>query len=529
MKTEQLKRLARMAAVIVTAAVTMSGWTHAVRGEEDHGSGDESEHQIQHVIVIFQENVSFDHYFATYPNATNADGSPFTAKPGTPLVNGLFPGGLLDHNPNSTQPFRLQHGEAVTCDQDHNYKDEQRSYNAGVMNMFPDTVGVGSAGCYNAGKGKGLVMGYYDGNTTTALWNYAQHFAMSDNSYSTTFGPSTPGALNLVAGQTHGARVTAGNAAGNVTAIDSTGIGSVIGDPRPDPSLDNCTLPGPRTYITMSGPNVGDLLNKHHVTWGWFQGGFSPASAAGGPASNVPGICGAHHTGLAGLSYDYIPHHEPFQYYAQTANPRHLPPGRVDQIGHTDQANHQYDVQDFWDAFEAGHLPAVSFLKAAAYQDGHAGYSDPLDEQTFLVQTVNRLMQSREWDHMAIIVAYDDSDGWYDHQMGPIVNQSSTPDDALFGAGSCGTVPAGSVNGRCGYGPRKPLLVISPWARQNYVDHTLTDQSSILRFIEDNWNLGRLGNQSTDAMAGPLLGMFDFDRHHAHAPQLILSSVTGNP
>src|SRR6185295_18874903 len=77
---------------------------------------DRDERAIQHVVVIFQENVSFDHYFATYPHAANTDGPAFTPRAGTPLVDGLFPGGLLDHNPNSTQPFRLSHEQAVTCD-----------------------------------------------------------------------------------------------------------------------------------------------------------------------------------------------------------------------------------------------------------------------------------------------------------------------------------------------------------------------------------------------------------------------------
>src|SRR4029077_6400536 len=127
-----------------------------------------------------------------------------------------------------------------------------------------------------------------------------------------------------------------------------------------------------------------------------------------------------------------------------------------------------YDLQDFWAALDSGHLPNVSYLKAAAFQDGHAAYSDPLDEQEFLVNTINRLMQSPEWEHMAIVIAYDDSDGWYDHQMGPIVHQSTTADDALLGPGNRGTAPAGAFQGRCGFGPRQPLLVISPWARQNY-------------------------------------------------------------
>jgi phospholipase C len=161
---------------------------------------------IKHVVVIFQENVSFDHYFGTYPQAANlVNEIPFTASAGTPRVNNLLSAGLLDQNPNSTQPFRLSPAEQVTCDQDHNYGDEQAAFHGGLMDLFPEKAGVGSATCYNAGKGKGLVMGYYDGNSVTALWNYAQHFAMSDESYSTTFGPSTPGAVNLISGNTFGA------------------------------------------------------------------------------------------------------------------------------------------------------------------------------------------------------------------------------------------------------------------------------------------------------------------------------------
>src|SRR5262249_41152907 len=81
---------------------------------------------------------------------------------------------------------------------------------------------------------------------------------------------------------------------------------------------------------------------------------------------------------------------------------------------------------------------------------------------------------------------------------------------------------------RCGYGPRQPFLIISPWARQNFVDHGVTDQSSVLRFIEDNWNLGRIGNQSTDAIAGALAPMFDFSKNPSDS-RLILDPATGQP
>jgi phospholipase C len=152
---------------------------------------------------------------------------------------------------------------------------------------------------------------------------------------------------------------------------------------------------------------------------------------------------------------------------------------------------------------ECRQLPAVSFLKAAKYQDGHAGYSDPLDEQHFLINTLNALQDSQYWSSTAVIITYDDSDGWYDHVMPPIVIHSSDPaNDAIVGSKLCGTVAVGLPNDRCGYGPRLPLLIISPFARSNFVDNTLTDQTSILRFIEDNWHLGRIGGTSLDVYAG---------------------------
>jgi phospholipase C len=122
-----------------------------------------------------------------------------------------------------------------------------------------------------------------------------------------------------------------------------------------------------------------------------------------------------------------------------------------------------------------------------------------------------------------VVILYDDSDGWYDHQMGPIVNTSTGPADALTGPGTCGTAATSlpgynpSANphalGRCGYGPRQPLLVISPWARRNFVDDTITDQTSVIHFIEDNWLGGqRIGQGSFDGIANSIGQMFDFER-----------------
>jgi phospholipase C len=184
----------------------------------------------------------------------------------------------------------------------------------------------------------------------------------------------------------------------------------------------------------------------------------------------------------------------------------------------------------------AGNMPAVSFLKAIAAQDGHAGYSDPLLEQPFLVSTVNAIMRSSFWRSTAVIILYDDSDGWYDHQMSPIVNPSAVAaantsnTDQLNGPGVCGHgAPFGGIQGRCAYGQRQPLLVISPSAKKNFVDHSLSDQSSVLRFIEDNWGTGRIGNGSFDELAGSLLTMFDFDHRVPGDRRLFLDEATGQP
>ena len=501
-------RIAAAAIVLVTASVACSHDPVATATP------------IQHVVVIFQENVSFDHYFGKYPQADNPVGEPaFLARRGTPTVNGLSEA-LLTSNPNGFNPFRLDRSAAATCDQNHDYTPEQQAYDNFAMDKFIEFTGVGGPGCPDLGLGVKLTMGYYDGNTVTALWNYAQNFAMSDNSYGTTFGPSAPGALNLMAGQTNGATPPNLMTAFGPDTVD----GSVISDPQP--TGDKCTT---RDNVTMSGLNIGDLLNGRNISWGFFQGGFDLSTV------NPDGSTGCTRTHTSTFAHvkkvDYIPHHEPFQYYPQTANPMHVRPTSVSTIGQPgDPANHQYDLDDFFAAASAGNVPAVSFLKAAGYQDGHAGYSTPLDEQTFLVNTINFLQQLPEYKTMAIIIAWDDSDGWYDHQPGPLVNGSTTSADALTGPGACGSGPTiSNQQGRCGYGPRLPLLVISPFAKRNFVDHTVTDQSSILRFIEDNWNLGLLGNGSFDVVAGSLYSMFDFgsDRPRRGGIHLYLDPDTG--
>jgi phospholipase C len=501
------------AAVLAVVSTTNGGDAEAHDFHSQRAESFPTSTPIKHVVVIFGENVSFDHYFGTYPNAANTDGTPFTAARHTPDVNGLDHK-LLTNNPNAFDPKRLSSSQALTCDQNHGYGAEQQAVNGGKMDQFVEKTETDKCTGQPVLFGEpGLVMDHYDGNTVTGLWNYAQNYSMSDNSFNTTFGPSTPGALNLISGQTHGAQAVTSvthqptTDAYAVVSPDAKGIGTVINDP--DPAWDDCSdknHTATDNLASMQGQNIGDLLNQRNVTWGWFQGGFKPTATANGLA-----VCGATHANVGGqAAADYSPHHEPFQYYKSTANPKHLPPTSVQAIGQTDQANHQYDTSDFDAALKAGSTPAVSFLKAPAYQDGHAGYSDPLDEQQFIVNEVNKIQQSPEWRSTAIVLAYDDSDGWYDHVSPPIVNGSHDPaQDASVCTSAKGT-PLGGYADRCGYGPRLPLQVISPYSKVNYVDHTLTDQTSILKFVEDNWYTGKIGDSSFDSRAGSIKNMFNF-------------------
>jgi phospholipase C len=642
------KRLLLPALVAGAAAALLAATTNA--GVAKQRSAGATATPIKHLVVIFQENVSFDHYFATYPNAANTDGRPFAAAPDTPAVDGLTPAtdpsipAALRHstdltatNPNSALPKRLDSSAngpgangngVITCDQDHNYSDEQQAFDKGLMDQFVQSVGNSTSKTPPVGSTTACdpktVMDYYDGNVTTAFWNYAQRFAMSDNSYGTTFGPSAPGAIALVSGNTGG--VDTGHMVKNPSVASSTapnadvtpnGLGgdSLTGDAQP--YWDDCST---RDAVALSGTNIGDELNAAGLSWGWFQGGFRPTTTFAAAAAVVhPGqstaqfipdefsgsfagkVVPAHATNQAlcdavspigrsfgatltsapwGFKDDYIPHHEPFQYYASTANPHHLAIptdaagndtlAGLQEIGTDTQSylgttpqfdtpNHNYDSSDFDQlvaAINAGTLPgsalpAVTFLKAPGVGDGHAQYSDPLDEQAFVVREINALEQTPDWSSTAVIINYDDSDGWYDHAFSGILNPSASGADNLtntktgkIGAanptsGLCGSEasssPLGGEQGRCGLGPRLPMIVISPWARANYVDHNLSNQASIVNFIEYNWGLPAIDGSVDQALASTnhdegvpfdLAGMFDFNRAH-RLPAVQFDPVTG--
>jgi Phosphoesterase family len=331
---------------------------------------------IKHVVVLFDENVSFDHYFGTYPNAANTDGTPFHAATHTPKVNGLT-SSLPNGNPNAFNPQRLSPSEALTCDQDHGYGHEQLAYDQGKMDRFVEFTGRATCTGQPVLFGEpGLVMDYYDGNTVTALWNYAQRYAMSDNSYDTVFGPSTPGAVNLISGQTHGVHAVDPRTLDPVSdafvvqSPDSGGVGTVVNDP--DPAFDDCSdnnHTSTNNLGVMTGPNIGDLLNRQNVTWGWFQGGFRPTGTQNGFA-----VCGARHQNVGGRRRagplrlrpaDPAAAHLPVQQGELRRPPRHRPD--LHHQVHRGQLAHGPDRRHLLRR-QGGHAGQHARLRQAAHQ-----------------------------------------------------------------------------------------------------------------------------------------------------------------
>ncbi len=385
MRNRKLKTILLSTAALLAVAATAISTGPVIAGKAAApvaGSADTltTKYPIKHLVVVFNENVAFDHYFGTYPNALNVDGEP-AFKPAkatqTDINNFLMTPSLLDNNPNlnpangtaASNPFRLDRTQAKTADQGHGMGAEEKAYDAGKNDLFPLNTGAGTSGGAGAFGTKAQVMGYYDGNTVTAMWNYAQNYAMSDNAFSDQFGPSTPGAINMFAGNTNGGVQTIGS--GSLIKDGTGGFGINVDI---DPAGDTCSS---TTSQAMSkAKNIGDLLNAAEIPWGSFVGGFNLETI------NANGTTGCKRSTVGevvGTEADYIPHHIWFQYFTSTANPTHARPASTKAIGYTavpgtkkvDPANHAYDLEDFFTAVGSGNYPAVSLIKMTAVQDAH--------------------------------------------------------------------------------------------------------------------------------------------------------------
>ena len=218
-----------------------------------------------------------------------------------------------------------------------------------------------------------------------------------------------------------------------------------------DPGYDVCSEPSDQ--VMMAGKNIGDLLNAAGVTWGGFMGGFNLDTKNANGTHRLQaqhpldgGRQATSSTTSRITTGSSITPRPPTRSMPARARCRRSATASSTTARPANPANHQYGLHDFYDAVKAGNFPSVSYIKLPAYQDGHAGYSDPLDEQAGIVALINFLEQQPGWKSTAVIVTWDDSDGWYDHAFAKPTSPSFDPEaDQLDGPGKCGsgTPPAG--------------------------------------------------------------------------------------
>lgn len=605
---------------------------------------------IKHVVVVMLENISFDNIFATYPIAQNLPGENlFFPRPNTPIPDNLltidpFTGGnYLTTNRNVGQqgtgmvnPQRLAPNQVLISSAENGYSRMQTSVHNGFMDHFvlnqsdqPPLKYLFNTKSLDAtyGRGVNIVMDYWDGNVFTGIWNYAQHYSMSDRCFSTSYGESIVGAINWGSGNISSVVPQFPDLLIDVkllTAIVNRFSTSSEMPPIPPgtqfvtleyllDNVDHCAFynwilpksdlsllgyllfwfstltdevrnsiefPGvtgvveffqkfTSNYIDPKHQNIGDLLNKKDLTWGCFRGGWLPKQSLKDSNAFVlkyssifpPEIIAQLQTIIVDFdrlvllthaSEDTIPPLgagsfrigfiigpqpdfagvQPFDYYASTSNPQILPYSSLENVGKTDQANHNYDIDDFYNALSIGVMPAVSYIRPPYYQSGHPIGSNAFDSQVGLIKLVNAIMNSPFWEDTVIFIQYDESNGNYDHVPPPLVKSSAwnvnpvlDPLDEIARRGAKAGIKKSQL--RAGYGPRIPFLVISPWSKENFVSHDIVDQTSIIKFIENNWKLGRLGRGSYEQIAGKLDDLFDFNPKRTLAPKVLLDPYTG--
>jgi phospholipase C len=418
---------------------------------------------INHFVVIYQENWSFDSLFGKFPgangianagaavNQVDKDGQPYATLPQpintyrlVPRPDPRFPADL------PVAPFDLAQYVAPddrTGDMVHRYYQEQYQINGGTMDKF---VAWSDAA--------GLVMSYYDA-TNLPVGKLAQQYVLMDDFFHGAFGGSFLNHFWLVCACTP----TFPNAPDSIKAqLDANGMMTEDGQVTPDGYVVNTSYsvntPHPRTadpaelVPNQTMPNIGDRLSDKNIDWAWYAGGWDDAIA-----------------GHPDLLFQF--HHQPFVYFATTAD------------GTTAKAQHLKDEQEFFTNATNGTLPAVSFVKPLGPDNEHPGYATLAQGQQHVADLVSAVQNGPNWQDTAIIITYDENGGRWDH-VGP---------------------PAGD---RWGPGSRVPALVISPYAKTGYVDHTQYDTTSILKLIETRWNLAPLGTR--DAQANNLTNAFAF-------------------
>jgi acid phosphatase len=493
------------------AATLSAGALLALAACSDSSSTDALKSDIDTIVVIYAENRSFDNLYGLFPGANGIAAASVQSK--TQLDrDGVTPLATLPQvwNASSAQaaslafvstlpngPFRIDAppggapglaSNITTPDLVHRFYNDQMQINGGKNNMF---VAWSDAG--------GLAMGYYDGSSM-AMWKLAQQYTLADNFFIGSFGGSFLNHFWLVCACTP----PFPNApAGTISSVDNSGTKLQLAANSPASALNgkpvfvadknvtadfyaiNTTQPPyqPSGTAPSSGGDarladpagnplppvdtakvktIGDTLTSKGVNWKWYAGAWNQALADRSVIYNntVP---------------NFQAHHQPFNYF-----------NRFDPTtssGQTERNAHLKDYTDLAADIASGTLPNVVFYKPPGNLNQHPGYTDVQSGDAHIADVVGRLMASPQWNKMAIIVTYDENGGFWDH---------ATP-------------PAGD---RWGPGTRIPTIVISPFARKGYVDHTQYDTTSILKFITRRFDLDAL--PGVRAGAGDLVDAFSF-------------------
>ncbi len=422
--------------------------------------------KINHVIVIYQENWSFDGLYGSFPGAEGIQspdakfdqvddgGKPLTVLPQPALsidkktkfitLDKRFPDNL------PVKPFDLLNYIKTTDktgDLVHRYYQEQNQIDGGKMDKFVSGSDNG-----------GLVMSYFDASKLPE-GRLAGQYTLCDHYFQGAFGGSLLNHLYLICADT----ISWKSAPATLRAqLDAKG--NLIKDGFLSPEgdvINNCQTENiphdpktPKDQLVPGSdvPTIGDRLSDKNISWAWYAEGFNDALA-----------------GKADEDYEY--HHQPFIYFKKYASPT--------SVDHT----HLKDKEDFLNDLKSGNLPSVCWIKALGENDEHPGYSDIQAGQEYVLSLVKAVQDSPYWKDTAILITYDDHGGRWD-QVAPPIRDSLGP------------------------GIRLPLIVVSPYAKKNFVDKTVYDTTSILKLIETRWGLTPLNDR--DKKAVNLTNAFDF-------------------
>jgi phospholipase C len=411
--------------------------------------------KISHIIVIYLENRSFDNLYGLFPGAegiaTLAEPLPQVDKNGKiydhlpPVMNTNKKPAVVDSRfpadlPN--KPFRIEAYSPLdqyTGDLVHRFYQEQAQIDGGKMDKFAALS-----------DGGGLVMSYYDGSRLP-LWQFAREFTLADHFFHGAFGGSFLNHFWLICACTprydHAP-------AGLVAQLDANGQLVKDGAITPEGYAVNTiqTVFTPHSpKITdkslllppQSMPTIGDRLSEKGISWAWYSGGWDDAVA-----------------GHADKLFQF--HHQPFAYFAKYGD------------GTAERAQHLKDEKAMMADIAAGSLPAVTFFKPIGAQNEHPGYAEVLAGDAHTADIVKKIQSSSVWKDSVIIITYDENGGLWDQVAPPSVD-------------------------KWGPGTRVPTIIISPFAKKGFVDHTPYDTTAILKLIETRYGLVPLAGRDTAA------------------------------